>query len=62
MTIKNLSKNSLANIFIDGIDKEQLLGFEDQVLIERGKLMQLAFINENDFMQKRVEIASRYRH
>jgi len=62
MTINNLSENSLVNIFIDGIDKEQLLGFEEKILFERGKMMQLAFLDKNEFMQKRVEIASRYRH
>ncbi|EKD94444.1 MAG: hypothetical protein ACD_26C00044G0003 [uncultured bacterium] len=61
MTINNLSENSLVNIFIDGIDKEQLLGFEEKILFERGKMMQLAFLDKNEFMQKRVEIASRYR-
>jgi len=38
------------------------LGFEEQILFERGKMMQLAFLDKNEFMQKRVEIASRYRH
>lgn len=62
LTIKNITKKAYANIFIDGIDKETRLGFDEQLQLEKGKTMQLAFLDKNEFLQKRVDIASRYRH
>ena len=59
--IKNVSDRGPISIFLDGRDREIKLDKGDTLLLEKGGSVQIAFTNKEEFMRRRIEIASRYR-
>ncbi len=48
-------------IYIDGIKKEIEVKQNDKIILEKGQTIRIAFLDKSDFINRRLEIASRYR-
>lgn len=59
--IRNNSTRSKPQLFLDGIDKEVSLKQGDALLLSAGDVIKIAFSDNDSFLRKRTEIASRYR-
>jgi NAD kinase len=49
------------SVFTDGIKKRENMGSNQVAILRKGPTIKIAFLNETDFVRKRVDIASRYR-
>jgi len=54
-------ERSEPTIFLDGIDKKVNLKKGDKVILKKGRDISLYFLNKNSFLNKRLDIISRYR-
>ncbi len=61
ITISCLKDNSKASVFLDSIDKQIPIHNGEKLLIEKGENIKISFLDKNEFINKRFEIASRYR-
>ncbi|MEK7595352.1 MAG: NAD(+)/NADH kinase [Patescibacteria group bacterium] len=55
------SKREPSILFIDGMYKGHELNQGDQLIVEQGQIIKLAFLHTETFITKRIEIASRFR-
>jgi NAD+ kinase len=57
-----LSENSRpANIFLDGVQKKIEINKNTSILLSKGEVIKIGFLDKDDFFNKRLEITSRYR-
>ncbi len=50
-----------ANIFLDGVQKEIEICDGTSIILSKGEVIKIAFLDKLDFFNRRVEIMSRYR-
>lgn len=57
-----LTENSRpANLFLDGVQKNIQLNKNTSVVLSKGEIIKIGFIDKEDFFSRRLEITSRYR-
>lgn len=61
LEIRNLIERSSPEIFLDGINKKIKLHPDSVLVLSPGETIKIAFDNKENFLKKRIEIASRYR-
>lgn len=59
--IVNLSDRQPPSILLDGVTNGLTLQKEQKLVLEKGEVVKIAFLNKDEFLSKRIEIASRYR-
>ncbi len=59
--IKLSEKSRPSNIFLDGVQKDLEIDSETSILLSKGEIIKIGFIDKNDFFNRRLEITSRYR-
>lgn len=61
LEIRNVIERSSPEIFLDGISKKIKLHQDSILVLTPGETIKIAFDNKENFLKKRIEIASRYR-
>lgn len=61
LEITCLCEESSPTIFLDGIDKKVNLKKGDKIILKKGGDINLYFLNKDSFLNKRLDIISRYR-
>lgn len=56
LTVQLMSKRNEAAVYIDGKTKVFKINGNDKIIIQQGNEVKLAFINSNDFLEKRQNI------
>jgi len=59
--ISNNSSRKPFELLLDGIPQNIDVGSGDSVIIQKGQKIKIAFLDKADFINRRLEIASRYR-
>lgn len=58
---ENISDRSIASIYLDGIETKYKLEKGDKLILNKGEIIKIAFLDKDEFIKRRMEIASRYR-
>ncbi|MDP4009378.1 MAG: NAD(+)/NADH kinase [Candidatus Shapirobacteria bacterium] len=58
---ENISDRSVVSIYIDGIETKFKLEKGNKLVLNKGEVIKIAFLNKEEFIKRRMEIASRYR-
>jgi NAD+ kinase len=61
ISIENKSKKSKPSFYLDGIKQKATLSRGDKLILKKGDMVKISFINQKKFLEKRIDISSRYR-
>lgn len=50
-----------SDLFLDGVKKDLQLKSGTSIILERGEIIKIGFLDKEDFFKRRLEISSRYR-
>lgn len=61
ITLSCLKDNTSASVFLDGIDKKLSIQNGEKLVVEKGDVITISFLDKDEFIKRRFEIAGRYR-